>query len=335
MPNRDGALAPVVLISKSQTAREFPTLHFEGAQGSEFGYWQTHRVIARLTDPLAGGWGAPPVVPGSPFDGGNTWEQDTVTGYADIQVESGQGTLDVAIDGTDQTMYVISDGGTQPLGAWDDETAPIVFTWKVDPLGSLADADPNTLEFFTINGAEYRPAIRYHLGDAASYSYAVTADQGLILRSGTAFGTFVPLTITAGTVYRTRFQLVGDLVCVRHWAASADEPLAWTSTLTLVLETGLSPEYQMGVRLTGNLGMKLWVDEIITNPQADAGTWVRVSFTGDGARSTFDVGQTFSQVRIATVDGIVIPNVTDDGRRVTFDRAPAQGAAIDIEVIIA
>jgi hypothetical protein len=299
----------------SSVAKEVWTIMLRGASGS------------------SDAWGALPVVPGSPWEGGNGWVAVVESGDGTASTDGDFGIIELSADASSLRVHVASDGVTQPLGSWDEPTAHHLIQWKAGPFGSPVATSPNVFEIQFFND-DTQPAVRYHLGDAATYPYSATG-QGLILRSGSDYGTFVPLTIVSGTLYYTRWAIVDGMISVKHWAASGTEPTTWTAQLALDHEEGLTPAYEMAFRLVGNTGTKLYVDDIYAQLFARTGTYVRLQLTGDGTTATFDLGLPFTQVRLVTVDGLVVANTTDDGQRITFDRPPASGAVIDIEVIAA
>lgn len=175
-----------------------------------------------------------------------------------------------------------------------------------------------------------------HLGDAVVTAHSSAGLRGLVLYSGSTFGTFVSKTLVADTYYKVKIDTRGDTIRAKLWASSAAEPIAWDSTLTKVDET-VADISDMDIVFSANTtpgNMKLSMAQILAQIGGEVGGPVVTGLPpGDGSTTTWTI-EPFSGPPTVWVDGLLTVVTFDtDAGTITFDRAPANGAQIRIKYV--
>jgi hypothetical protein len=291
----------------------------------------------------ASGWGSIPTSDSAPWEGGNDWDVSVLSGSASAYIESGAGILDLSADDSSIRVRTYSDtsleSDDQPWGPWTDGAAEFVFKVKVNPLGDLADTDPNDLylAMVTPSGTDY---LRVLLGDdfdwnTASGGAITNATRGFIIAnttSSTTYSDFVPISLAADTYYYIRWNLLGNTARAKMWLASDPEPIAWQAEVARA-DYSTSDYARFSLTFTGNDGMSAVFDQIDASLSPATGGIVSTSLPpGDGSTTTWNIEPYIGSI-VIFVDGIQTPpaSIDRDAGTFTFDRAPADGAVIRVE----
>ncbi len=272
----------------------------------------------------------------APWEGGNIWTTEVVTGSAVAATDGTDGTIVVSADGTEVIEKLRSEtpGDTteEPSGPWSMPASYLV-RFKALYLGDVTDAAANMLQFQTFDDTS-RPGVRIHLGDAVATSYSSSGLRGLVLLSGSTFGTFVAKTLLADTYYLLRFDARGATLRARLWLASDPEPVAWDTTLARVDEPGLADVSWLYVQFYGNVSpgnMKLSVDYIKAQLGSDGLTTTFLP-PGDGSSTVWYIEEWVGTLKV-WVDGVLTEPASFDRSAGTFTlgSAPALAAVIRVE----
>jgi hypothetical protein len=163
--------------------------------------------------------GSAAVVPGAPWEGGNTWREAGVEGSPVYGVDgSAYYVTCEAPGGRGLTLLGEREDEDEPDGPWSDVAWGVRLTFEVDAAGDPGTHGPRHIEVTTTGEGE-RTVGTVHLGDAA---HAPGISVG-----GPTSAAFAAFPIEAGARYRAMFDSRSGRVRGKVWKVADGEPASW------------------------------------------------------------------------------------------------------------